>query len=214
MRVRCHKGEIAVAHNGNLVNADRLRANLENDGSIFTSSSDTEVILHLIARSHQRSIEDAIVDALGQVKGAYSLAFLTNDRLVGVRDPMGFRPLSIGRLDDSYVITSETTALDLVGATFVRDIEPVRCPDRGAEIKSFNPFAGRAARLCFEYVYSPGRPALGAQCVPVRSVSGWSWLRKTADADSWCVPDSGARRRWVFAVPSPESRTTRSGSHH
>src|SRR6185436_12724363 len=141
MRVRSHKGEIALAHNGNLVNADRLRSNLECDGSIFTSTSDTEVVLHLIARSHQREIEDAVVDALTQVKGAYSLVFLTRDRMIGVRDPMGFRPLSLGMLDDAWVITSETTALDLVGAKFVRDIEPGEVVViRGTDLKSYRPF--------------------------------------------------------------------------
>lgn len=208
MRVRCHKGEIAVAHNGNLVNADRLRANLECDGSIFTTTSDTEVILHLIARSHQREIEDAIVDALAQVKGAYSLAFLTKDRLVGVRDPMGFRPLSLGTLDGSYVLTSETTALDLVGATFVRDIEPGEVVlIRGEEIKSFKPFPPAAPNACiFEYVYfaRPDSLLWGRNVSRVRKRLGMELAREApADADIVVpIPDSGVYAAMGYATQS------------
>ncbi len=93
LKISSHRGEIAVCHNGNLVNADEVRQKLERDGSIFATTSDTEVILHLIAKSRQDAVEDAVVDALRQMKGAYSLAFLTRDRMIGVRDPFGFRPL-------------------------------------------------------------------------------------------------------------------------
>ncbi len=197
MSVRCHKGDIAVAHNGNLVNADRLRMNLESDGSIFTSTSDTEVILHLIARSHQREIEDAVVDALSQVKGAYSLVFLTRNRLMGVRDPMGFRPLSLGRLDGSYILTSETTALDLVGGSLVRDVEPGEVVSiEGREVRSYHPFPPAGPHACiFEYVYfaRPDSLLWGRNVAAVRKRLGAELAREApADADVVVpIPDSG-----------------------
>src|SRR5438874_6421144 len=122
--IDCAHGQIALCHNGNLVNARELRDELVRQGSIFQSSSDTEVILHLYARSKARSGEDAIVESVAQVQGAFSLVMLTKDRLVAVRDPHGFRPLALGRLDDAWVVCSETCALDLIGATYERDVEP------------------------------------------------------------------------------------------
>ena len=208
MRVRCHKGEVAVAHNGNLVNADRLRSNLECDGSIFTSNSDTEVILHLIARSHQRQIEDAVVDALSQVKGAYSLAFLTKDHMVGVRDPMGFRPLSLGRLGRSWVLTSETTALDLVGARFVRDVEPGEVVVvHGEEVRSYKPFPDETPHACvFEYVYfaRPDSLLWGRNVSRVRKQLGMELAREApAEADIVVpIPDSGVYAAMGFAEES------------
>lgn len=208
MRVRCHKGEIAVAHNGNLVNADKLRLALEEDGSIFTSSSDTEVILHLIARSHQKEIEDAVVDALKQVNGAYSLAFLTRDRLIGVRDPMGFRPMSIGRLAEAWVLTSETTALDLVGATFVRDLEPGEVVVLGeGEPRSFFPFPKAEPRACiFEYVYfaRPDSLLWGRNVSRVRRSLGMELAREApVDADIVIpIPDSGVYAAMGYAAVS------------
>ena len=117
-------GKVAVAHNGNLVNAQTLRARLEAEGAIFAGDSDTEVIVHLIARSRARKLEDQIVEALRQCVGAYSLIFETPTEVIGVRDAYGFRPLVLGRLREAYVLASETTALDLVEAEFVREIEP------------------------------------------------------------------------------------------
>src|SRR5438874_9348826 len=122
--IDCAHGQIALCHNGNLVNARELRDELVRQGSIFQSSSDTEVILHLYARSKARSGEDAIVESVAQVQGAFSLVMLTKDRLVAVRDPHGFRPLALGRLDDAWVVCSETCAMDLIGATYERDVEP------------------------------------------------------------------------------------------
>src|SRR5215813_6674428 len=121
------RGSIAVAHNGNLTNAEELRERLEARGTIFQSNSDTEVIIHLLAMSTQRAVEDRIADALLQVKGAYSLVFLTEDALVAVRDPMGIRPLVLGRLPGSNspnVVASEPTAFDLIDAKTVRDVAP------------------------------------------------------------------------------------------
>src|ERR671935_2801984 len=122
--IDCAHGQIAICHNGNLVNARELRDELVREGSIFQSSSDTEVILHLYARSKAGSVEDAIVESVSQVQGAFSLVMLTRDRLVAVRDPHGFRPLALGRLNGAVVVCSETCAMDLIGATYERDVEP------------------------------------------------------------------------------------------
>jgi amidophosphoribosyltransferase len=148
-------GGIAVAHNGNLTNARQLREELQARGAIFYATSDTEVIVHLIATSRQRGMVARMIDALHQVEGAYSLVALTRKRLIGVRDPLGVRPLSIGRLGDSWILASETCAFDIIGATFVRDVEPgelVEITEDG--IISHHPFAQRRKRFCvFEYVY-------------------------------------------------------------
>src|SRR5581483_4066680 len=141
--IDCNHGQIALCHNGNLVNARELRDDLVRQGSIFQSSSDTEVILHLYARSKAPTVEDAIVESVKQVQGAFSLALLTRDRLVAVRDPHGFRPLALGRLGDAVVVASETCAMDLIGATYVRDVEPgevlVVSADGMRSIKPFPP---------------------------------------------------------------------------
>jgi amidophosphoribosyltransferase len=120
--IDCAHGQIAICHNGNLVNARELRDELVRQGSIFQSGSDTEVILHLYARSKARNVEDAIVESIARVQGAFSLVLLTRDRLIAVRDPHGFRPLALGRLGNAYVVCSETCAMDLKGATYERDV--------------------------------------------------------------------------------------------
>ncbi|HZA51006.1 MAG TPA: class II glutamine amidotransferase, partial [Myxococcaceae bacterium] len=117
-------GQLAVAHNGNLVNAQSLKDELESTGAIFQSDSDTEVLIHLIARSRETSFTRRVVEALKRVEGAYSLVFLTQRQLVGVRDPRGFRPLVLGKRKDAWVLASETCALDLIEAEFVREVEP------------------------------------------------------------------------------------------
>jgi amidophosphoribosyltransferase len=148
-------GSVAVGHNGNLVNAVELRERLEAEGSIFQSSSDTEVIVHLIARSRETSLPDRIADALRQVKGAYSLVFLSEDTLVAVRDPMGFRPMALGKIGDVYIVSSETCAFELVEAEFVRHLEPgemVVIDETG--LRSLRPFPVAAPHRCiFEWVY-------------------------------------------------------------
>src|SRR3989442_7215839 len=118
------RGPIAIAHNGNLTNAEALRREMEQDGAIFQSTSDTEVILHLLARAPAGPLEDQLAHALSQVTGAYSLVLLTPDTLYAIRDPHGFRPLTLGRLHDTWVVASETCALDLMEAQAVREIEP------------------------------------------------------------------------------------------
>jgi amidophosphoribosyltransferase len=155
--VEYSKGSMAIGHNGNLTNADMLREGLEGRGSIFQSTSDTEAIVHLVAISSQRSPEDRLADALSQVKGAYSILCLTPQSMIGVRDPMGFRPLSIGRMTNggAYAISSEPSSFDLIGAEFVRDVEPgemVVVSESG--IKSMRPFGDVKRSMCiFEYVY-------------------------------------------------------------
>ena len=139
-------GSVAVGHNGNLVNAVELRERLEADGAIFSTTSDTEVIVHLIAHSRERTLPDRVADALRQVRGAYSLVFLTEDTLVAVRDPMGFRPLALGKAKDTWVVSSETCAFELLEAEFVRDIEPGEMVDhRRAGLRSVRPFGDAAA---------------------------------------------------------------------
>ena len=122
--IKCSAGHIAGAHNGNLTNTDTLRDEMENDGSIFMSTTDTEVVMHLIARSKREGMDSMILDALSSVRGAYSILFLTNNALYGARDPNGFRPLILGKTGETYFLSSETCAFDLVGATMVREIEP------------------------------------------------------------------------------------------
>src|SRR5207248_2543100 len=149
------RGPIAIAHNGNLTNADALRKEMERDGAIFQSNSDTEVILHLLARAPAGPLEEQISHALGQVKGAYSLLILTPDAMYAVRDPYGFRPLTLGRLADAWIVASETCALDLMEAKPERDVEPgelVVVSDAGMRsIRAFPP--GERLQCVFEYVY-------------------------------------------------------------
>jgi amidophosphoribosyltransferase len=151
------RGSIAIAHNGNLTNAEALREKLEARGSIFQSTSDTEVIVHLCAISTQRASEDRVADALSQVQGAYSLLCLTPSTLIAVRDPLGIRPLCLGKLREtgSFVVASEPTSFDLIDADYYRDVEPGEMAIiDGNGLRSMRPFAEQARRTCiFEYVY-------------------------------------------------------------
>ena len=195
--IDCAHGHIAVAHNGNLVNARELRDGLVRDGSIFQTSSDTEVILHLYARSREHTVEDALIESISQVSGAFSLALVTKDRLIAARDPHGFRPLALGRLGDAYIVCSETCALDLIGATYLRDVEPgelIVISDGG--IRSLHPFPrGRLAHCVFEHVYfaRPDSYVFGKSVNEVRTELGRVLAREApADADVICpIPDSG-----------------------
>jgi len=148
-------GSVAVGHNGNLVNAVELRERLEAEGAIFTTTSDTEAIVHLIARSREQTLPDRAADALRQVRGAYSLVFLTENSLVAVRDPMGFRPLVLGKAKGAWVVSSETCTFELLEAEFVRDIEPGEMViiDEGG-LRSVRPFTPQNPHRCvFEWVY-------------------------------------------------------------
>ena len=153
--IDCNKGKLALGHNGNLPSAAKWRRTLEHRGSIFQTTSDTEVIVHLIARSQARNISGALADALNQVEGAYSLLVLTRDEMYALRDPRGFRPLALGQLDGAWVVASETCAFDLIGATYVRDIEPgemLRITRAGIESLHFA--AKKPLQQCiFEHVY-------------------------------------------------------------
>src|SRR5580698_9376185 len=153
--IDCNKGKVALGHNGNLTNAAEWRRKLEHRGSIFQTNSDTEVIVHLIARSSARNLSSAIADALNQVEGAYSLVILTRDELYAIRDPRGFRPLCLGRLGDSYMVASETCAFDLLDAKYIREIEPgemLRINRAGLESFRFAP--PKPHQYCiFEHVY-------------------------------------------------------------
>ena len=148
-------GGFVLAHNGNLTNAARLRSSLVETGSLFQSSSDTEIIVHLVARSHQNTVTDRLIDALKQIEGAYSLVCIADDMLIGVRDPFGIRPLVLGKQGDAYVLASETCALDIVGAEIVRDLEQgemIVITKDG--VTSLKPFQQQKSRFCvFEYIY-------------------------------------------------------------
>jgi len=148
-------GPAAIAHNGNLVNARAIRSELEGRGAIFSSTSDSEVILHLLARSREGALEDRFIDAVSRVKGAFSTVLLTRDALIAARDPHGFRPLSLGRLGTSWVVASETCALDLIGATFERDLDPGEVVViRRGRLRSLRPFSVPKEHFCiFEYIY-------------------------------------------------------------
>jgi amidophosphoribosyltransferase len=195
--IDCSHGEIAVCHNGNLVNAQELRDRLVSEGSIFQTTSDTEVLLHLYARSRAVTLEDALVESLSQARGAFSLALLTKDRLVAVRDPHGFRPLAIGRLGDAIIVCSETCALDLIGATYVRDVEPGEVLIVGPSgIRSLHPFGpARLAHCVFEHVYfsRPDSYVFGESVNEVRTNFGRRLAQEApVDADVVVpIPDSG-----------------------
>lgn len=195
--IDCVHGEIAICHNGNLVNAEELRYELVRDGSIFQTTSDTEVLLHLYARSKATSVESAVIDSVSQARGAFSLLLLTKDLLIAVRDPHGFRPLAIGRLGDAYIVCSETCALDLIGATYVRDVEPgevVIIGDHG--LRSMTPFGpARLAHCVFEHVYfsRPDSYVFGESVNEIRTNFGRRLARESAvPADVVVpIPDSG-----------------------
>jgi amidophosphoribosyltransferase len=206
--IDCAHGQIAIAHNGNLVNARELRDRLVRDGSIFQTSSDTEVILHLYARSREVSVEDALVESISQVSGAFSLVLLTKDRLIAARDPHGFRPLALGRLGDSYIVCSETCALDLIGAVYVRDVEPgeLLVISEGG-VRSLRPFPpAQLAHCVFEHVYfaRPDSYVFGKSVNEVRTQLGRMLARESpvpADVVS-PIPDSGVCAATGFAEES------------
>jgi len=206
--IDCAHGQIAICHNGNLVNARELRDDLVREGSIFQSNSDTEVILHLYARSKARNAEDAIVESVTQVQGAFSLVMLMGDRLVAVRDPHGFRPLALGRLGDAVVICSETCAMDLIGATYERDVEPGEVLIVSADgIRSIKPFPPAPLAHCiFEHVYfaRPDSYVFGRSVNEVRTDLGRILAKEQPVAADVVVPvpDSGVCAAMGFAEQS------------
>ena len=206
--IDCNKGKLALGHNGNLTNSIELRKKLEHRGSIFQSTSDTEVIVHLIARSTARNLTGAIADALNQVEGAYSLLLLTRDEIYAIRDPRGFRPLCLGRLDGAWVAASETCAFDLIDAEYVREVEPgemVRISRSGIESIRFAP--EKPSQFCiFEHVYfsRPDSLVFGRPVNESRERLGRLLAQEhPVDADLVTpVPDSGVPAAIGYAAES------------
>lgn len=198
------RGRLAVAHNGNLVNADAIKRELEEYGTIFQTSSDTEVLIHLIARSPKKNFLDALVSSLKKVEGAYSLVLLTDDALIAVRDPNGFRPLALGRLNEAYVVASETCAFDLIGAEYVRDVKPGEVVVIDNAGLHSHRFAEAKPSLCiFEHIYfsRPDSRIFGQSCWEARRMLGRVLARENQiPADVVVpVPDSGVCAAIGFA---------------
>lgn len=213
LSVACNKGQIAVAHNGNITNAAELRSELEREGSIFQSTSDTEVILHLVARSRERTLAAALRDALLQIEGAFSLVFIAEDRIIVARDPHGFRPLAMGRLElsngpTSYVFASETCAFDLISAAYIGEVAPgemVIVGPEGVTRERYAP-AKAPAQCVFEHVYfsRPDSLVFGRSVAQSREMMGRLLAREhPVDADVVVpVPDSGVSAAIGYAAES------------
>jgi amidophosphoribosyltransferase len=206
--VNCRYGTVALVHNGNLINAHSLRERLEEDGAIFQSTSDSEVILHLLTRSEADDIFGALGETLSQIQGAFSLLLLTKDSLIAVRDPNGFRPLNMGKLNGSYVFGSETCAFDLINAAYVREVEPGEIVQvRGEELKSVKALhAPRLAKCIFEHVYfsRPDSTVFGRSVHASRDRMGRILAQeKPVDADLVVpIPDSGVAAAIGYAQES------------
>jgi amidophosphoribosyltransferase len=207
--VACNKGKIGVAHNGNITNASELRRELEDEGSIFQASSDTEVILHLVARSRERTLAGALRDALLQLEGAFSLVFLAEDRIIVARDPNGFRPLAMGQMENkSYVFASETCAFDLIGATYLCDVEPGEMIIVGPEGMTRERYTPKqdTAFCVFEHVYfaRPDSLVFGRPVQRTREMLGRFLARETGVAADVVVPvpDSGVAAAIGYAAES------------
>jgi amidophosphoribosyltransferase len=206
--IACKHGQVAVCHNGNLPFATEERRSLERDGAIFNSTSDTEVVLHRIARSRAETVEGAVAEVLRETEGAFSILFLTPDALIAVRDARGFRPLALGRLDDSWVVASETCAFDLIGATYVRDVEPGEMITITSEgLRSTHPLPPRQRSFCiFEHVYfsRPDSLVYGRSVNESRHKMGKRLaVEQPADADLVVpVPDSGVAAAIGYAAQS------------
>ena len=203
-----HMGGLSVAHNGNLTNALMLRETLVKDGAIFRTTSDTETIVQLIAKSKRKKFVDRLIDALFQIQGGYSLVLMTNKKLVGVRDPFGIRPLVIGKLNNSYIFTSETCALDIIGATFVREVEngEIVIVEEN-KLQSIKPFPKQKPRPCiFEYIYfaRPDSLLKNKSAYEYRKKLGQELAKETdLDADLVVpVPDSGVPAALGYAEKS------------
>lgn len=201
-------GGFALAHNGNLTNAHTLRKQLVKRGCLFRSTTDTEVIIHLMAMARAGSPIDRLIESLRQIEGAYSLVCLTQNTVIGVRDPYGVRPLVLGKLEDAYVVASETCALDIIGADFIRDVAPgemVICD--GKDVQSFFPFAAAPHKFCiFEYIYfaRPDSSVEGRSVYEMRKNIGVELAKESGvDADIVVpVPDSGVPSAIGYAEQS------------
>ncbi|HTT80312.1 MAG TPA: amidophosphoribosyltransferase, partial [Stellaceae bacterium] len=199
-------GGLAICHNGNLTNSYQLRRQLVRRGSLFQSTSDTEVIVHLIATSLKEGVVERLTDALEQVEGAYSLVALSQDSVIGLRDPLGVRPLVLGRLGDAWILASETCALDIIGGDFVRDVEAGEIVILGAHgVKTVHPFAPEPKRLCvFEYIYfaRPDSVVEGHSVYEARKRIGRELAREAPVAADIVVPvpDSGVPAALGYAA--------------
>ncbi len=205
IQVANHRGAVSLAHNGNLVNAPELRRAMEQDGSIFSTTSDSEVILHLMARSKAELAEDALLEVLPEVRGAYSLVVITGGKVIAARDPLGFRPLCLGRFKDRYVVASESCAFDIIGARYLRDIEPGELVVLGdGELVSRRLAPPERERRCvFEHVYfsRPDSHVFGTSVERVRRRSG-EILGEEAPVEAdlvTAVPDSSNTAALGFA---------------
>jgi amidophosphoribosyltransferase len=192
-----NKLAISIAHNGNLTNAVKLRRQLEKEGAIFQSTMDSEIVLHLLVRSGRTTIEEKIADALSRCEGAYSLLFLTGDKIIGIRDPYGFRPLCLGKKDNAYVFASETCAFDIIDAEFIREVEPgemVVLSSKGVESHNFFPKVPSSFCI-FEYIYfaRPDSRIFGDSVYETRKRLGKQLaIENPVDADIvMSIPDSG-----------------------
>ncbi len=207
-KVDYYRGSLAVAHNGNLVNTNELRRRLEKAGSIFQSTMDSEIIVHLVAKSKSATLEDALVESLPKLKGAYSLLILTQDQMIGIRDPHGFRPLCLGKLNGAYILSSETCALDLIQAEYIREVEPgeiIFIDKKG--MHSLKPFAPIKPSLCiFEFIYfaRPDSHVFGESVYLARKRLGKELaLEKPVECDLVIpMPDSGTCAALGFAEAS------------
>lgn len=212
MFMKGSKGWLALVHNGNIVNSQSLVRSLENDGAIFQSTSDTEVILHLFARAQEAEIEKALVHAVKLLQGAYSLLVMNKDKLIAIRDPLGFRPLVMGKLRDQYVFASETCAFDLIGAEYIREVEPgemiVVPHDRPELMKSTFPLEKKSPRRCvFEYVYfaRPDSLLYGERVHDMRKTLGRQLAKEQPAPTAEVVipvPDSGVPAAIGYAEAS------------
>jgi amidophosphoribosyltransferase len=206
--VRSKIGDLAIAHNGNLINAQELRSQLEEKGALFQTGMDSEVIVHLLAHSPNRGYQEAITWALGQLQGAYSLVMMFNDILVGARDTFGWRPLCLGKLDEAYILASETCALDLIGATYIRDVEPGEIvfihKDKVESLKPFSP--SRCAHCIFEYIYfaRPDSNIFGHNVYAARQSLGKALAKEFPQKADLVtpIPDSGVYAALGFAQAS------------
>lgn len=192
-----HRGDMAVAHNGNITNASIIRKELEKEGAIFQSTSDTEIVIHLIARSRKEHFVDAVIESVGQLEGAFSLLIMTKNKVIGIRDPWGFRPLSLGFAEQGYVLASESTAFDIVDARYVRDIDPGEVlVIENNEMRSIKPFPERKKSQCiFELIYfaKPSSTVFGSSVYEFRKELGRQLaLEDDVEPDLVIpVPDSG-----------------------
>jgi len=203
------RGEIAIGHNGNIVNADILRSELEAYGSIFQTTTDSEIIIHLMAKPSLRNIQEGVVDALARVRGAYSLVFLTNNFLIAARDPQGFRPLWLGKLGNAYVVSSETCAFDIMDAEAIREIEPgevLFISTQGLKSEKIPTHNAQPAHCIFEHVYfsRPDSKIFGESVHGVREKLGRQLaIEQPAKADIViAVPDSGNSAALGFSQQS------------